>query len=95
MDWSVRHDILEVQNLHITMVDVHPASLARVLVILSLLQQIVDLDRQNRDESTEKEIELYATIFFIYTSMVMPDYCCQRWAFNVFFLTPTSISSLL
>jgi hypothetical protein len=80
MDWTVRHTI-EVENLHMTLVDIHPASLARVIVILSLLQQILNLDRQNREEATEKEIELYATIFFVYTSMVMPDYCCDMWVF--------------
>lgn len=80
MDWLVRHDT-EVKSLHMTLVDVHPASLARVVVILSLLQQILDLNRQNRDESTKKEVELYATIFFVYTSMVMPDYCCEMWVF--------------
>ena len=61
---------------HCTLIDVHPASLARVLVVLSLLGQILET-RRNGD--TTRGIELFATLFYVYTAMVMPTYCHQMY----------------
>lgn len=59
---------------HFTLIDVHPASLARVLIVLSLLGQILET-RRNGD--TARGIVLFATLFYVYTAMVMPSYCHQ------------------
>lgn len=61
-------------KVHITLIDVHPASLARVLVVLSLLGQILET-RQRGD--TARGTELFATLFYVYTALLMPGYCHQ------------------
>ncbi len=48
---------------HFTLIDVHSASLARVLIVLSLLGQILET-RRNGD--TERGIVLFATLFYVY-----------------------------
>ena len=62
---------------HCTLIDVHPANLPRVLVALSLLGRILDT-RRNSD--TACGIELLATLFYVYTAMVMPSYCHKMYA---------------
>ncbi|KIM41915.1 hypothetical protein M413DRAFT_71143 [Hebeloma cylindrosporum] len=58
-------------KVHLTLMDIHPAPLARNLVIFSLLDQI----RLSKDSS--KRVELHAALFYLYTSIIMPDYCHQ------------------
>ena len=64
--------------------DIHPATLARILVIFSLLDQI----RLSKD--SQKRVELHAALFYLYTSVLMPDYCHQLLVFLVFFTVPPS-----
>jgi hypothetical protein len=69
-------------KVHLTLMDIHPAPLARILVIFSLLDQI----RLSKDSS--KRVELHAALFYLYTSVLMPDYCHQMLVFFVFLFTP-------
>lgn len=59
-------------QMHMTLMDVHPASLARVIMVMSLVRQIL-ATRISKDEL--KRIELYATLFYLYGTMLMPNYC--------------------
>jgi hypothetical protein len=69
-------------KVHLTLMDIHPATMARILVIFSLLDQI----RLSKDSS--KRVELHAALFYLYTSVLMPDYCHQMSVFFVFLFTP-------
>ncbi|CAA7262627.1 unnamed protein product [Cyclocybe aegerita] len=55
-----------------TLVDIHPATLARTLVMLRLLQLIMGF-RGSRDKILLAE--LHATLFYVFNAMVMPEYC--------------------
>lgn len=68
-------------SVHMTLIDIHPATLARVIVIFALLQQIL-VARTKNEKS--KVVELHATLFYLYISTVMPDYCCQLWVHSAF-----------
>ncbi|KAF9529061.1 hypothetical protein CPB83DRAFT_853145 [Crepidotus variabilis] len=59
---------------HFTLVDVHPAALARVVIIFALLQQIGQIRDSSHSHST---IELLATAFYIHTAVIMPEVCRQ------------------
>jgi len=68
-------------KVHLTLMDIHPAPLARILVIFSLLDQI----RLSKDSS--KRVELHAALFYLYTSVLMPDHCYQMLVSFVFLFT--------
>lgn len=68
-------------KVHFTLMDIHPAPLARILVIFSILDQI----RLSKDSS--KRVELHAALFYLYTSVLMPDYCHQMLVFFAFLFT--------
>ncbi|KAF5319697.1 hypothetical protein D9619_008661 [Psilocybe cf. subviscida] len=57
--------------IHLTLVDVHPAPLARTLVVFALLQKILTA-KANGDEG--QYILLHATLFYMYNWHFMPDY---------------------
>lgn len=77
-------------KVHLTLMDIHPAPLARILVIFSLLDQI----RLSKDSS--KRVELHAALFYLYTSVLMPDYCHQMLvSFVLLFALPPSAYILL
>ncbi|KAF9480632.1 hypothetical protein BDN70DRAFT_877325 [Pholiota conissans] len=61
-------------NVHMTLLDIHPATLARLAIMLSILQQIIEARKKN---NVTKVVELHATIFYLFTTMLMPDYCRQ------------------
>ncbi|KAF8970597.1 hypothetical protein BDZ97DRAFT_1914492 [Flammula alnicola] len=65
---------LDLITVHMTLMDVHPASLARIIIVLALLRQILEA-RLSKDKA--RRLELYTTLFYLYTSMLMPDYCRQ------------------
>ncbi|KDR74060.1 hypothetical protein GALMADRAFT_269552 [Galerina marginata CBS 339.88] len=65
---------LDLLTVHMTLMDIHPATLARVIVILAILHQILQT-RLSNDKI--KRVELHATLFYLYTSMLMPEYCRQ------------------
>ncbi|KDR74925.1 hypothetical protein GALMADRAFT_269119 [Galerina marginata CBS 339.88] len=56
-------------KVHMLLVDIHPAALARVVLIFELLWQIL------LSENSIERLELKATLFFLYLSVVMPEYC--------------------
>jgi hypothetical protein len=60
------------KRFHLTLIDIHPSSIARILLILQLLQNI----RSTKDAN--EKMELYATVTFIYVALVMPPYCETR-----------------
>ncbi|KAF8876826.1 hypothetical protein BD779DRAFT_1695329 [Infundibulicybe gibba] len=61
-------------QLHITMLDIHPAPLARDLCVMLLLDQLSNIEKDNAIEKAE----IMATIFYAYVAVVMPSYCEQR-----------------
>ncbi|KAF5329820.1 hypothetical protein D9619_009051 [Psilocybe cf. subviscida] len=67
----------KVESLHITMVDIHAATQARFIIVMALLQQILDNVGTDAGQKKEREIDLYSAVFFVYTSVAMPDTCCD------------------
>lgn len=61
---------------HFTLVDIHPATLTRNLVIFSVLQQITQA-REKRDE--QLTIELIATAFYVHAAVIMPEVCYKMF----------------
>jgi len=62
----------ELTNTHLTLVDIHPATLARTAVMFSIMYDIMSTsvvgDRTRR-------AELYATLMYLFAGMIIPDYC--------------------
>ncbi|KAJ3509545.1 hypothetical protein NLJ89_g5165 [Agrocybe chaxingu] len=57
---QLRETLVESVNVHFTLVDIHPAMLARTVVMFGLFR---------------RRVELYATLFFVQTSILVPEYC--------------------
>ncbi|KAF8876829.1 hypothetical protein BD779DRAFT_1677583 [Infundibulicybe gibba] len=60
-------------QLHITMLDIHPATLARDLCVMLLLDQLLSVGKDGIEKA-----EVMATIFYTYVAVVMPSYCETR-----------------
>ena len=60
---------------HLTALDIHPASVARILVFLLLLNELAD-----SCITTETKTETIGTYMYTFIGVVMPDYCHKRWA---------------
>lgn len=73
----------KVESLHITMVDIHAATQARFIIVMALLQQILDNIGTDAGQKKEHEIDLYSAVFFVYTSVAMPDTCCDLWVHDL------------
>ncbi|KAF8970584.1 hypothetical protein BDZ97DRAFT_1753793 [Flammula alnicola] len=71
-DMANKTGTLDPITVHMTLVDVHPASLARIIIVLALLRQILEV-RLSEDKT--RRLELYTSLFYLYTSMLMPSYC--------------------
>jgi hypothetical protein len=70
-----------IPRLHLTLVEIHPATLARTLLIFELIERI------SLAENPMKELELETTLFYLYVSLAMPGYCEDMWvAFRSFSL---------
>lgn len=63
-----RHE--KVPTMHLTLVDIHPAPLARVMLVFALMWKIIRMPR-----SDDRRFEYETTIFYLYTTILMPDYC--------------------
>lgn len=61
-------------KLHLTGLDIHPQAIARDLVMLLLLDEIVE-----GKLSKEMQTEVKATFFYMFTAAIMPSYCHQRF----------------
>ncbi|KAH7922618.1 hypothetical protein BV22DRAFT_1070111 [Leucogyrophana mollusca] len=59
---------------HLTLLDIQDTALARDLCILMLINDL--LERSDHDKITQVEIK--ATIFYVYVGIVMPSYCWDR-----------------
>ncbi|KAJ3509541.1 hypothetical protein NLJ89_g5174 [Agrocybe chaxingu] len=59
-------------SVHLTVVDIHPASIARNLIMFTLLDEI---SRNRPKKDSARVVELYATLFYLSTSIILPDYC--------------------
>ncbi|KAJ7483291.1 hypothetical protein FB451DRAFT_1234002 [Mycena latifolia] len=64
----------EAFRIHITLLDIHPAVLARDLCMLLLLDQLVDTP----DVSSTTKAEILSTMFYTFAGVVMPEYCYSR-----------------
>jgi hypothetical protein len=70
----------DIERLHLTLVEIHPATLARTLLIFELIERI------SLAENPMNELELETTLFYLYVSLAMPDYCEDMWvAFGSYF----------
>ncbi|KAJ6496322.1 hypothetical protein C8R45DRAFT_1132445 [Mycena sanguinolenta] len=61
-------------KVYITLLDIKEHSLARDLVVMFLLFKIMVCT------NAIEKIELQATVFYIYTGLVMPQYCYERFS---------------
>ncbi|KAJ7607618.1 hypothetical protein DFH06DRAFT_1111847 [Mycena polygramma] len=64
-------------RVHITLLDIKEHALARDLVVMVLLSKIMTC------AETTAKLELQATVFYVYTAMVMPEYCHKRFCNTV------------
>jgi hypothetical protein len=60
------------ESLHLTLLDIHPVTIAKLLLIFHLLDEI------DNASTEDDKLELLATLTFMYMSMIMPDYAVQR-----------------
>lgn len=60
-------------KLHITLVDIHPAAVARLMVVFALLQKSIQPGLSETDR-----LELEAIIFFTWGSYLIPDFCTSQ-----------------
>ncbi|KAF9529083.1 hypothetical protein CPB83DRAFT_853195 [Crepidotus variabilis] len=61
---------------HMTLIDIHPAAIARSVIVFSLLHDMMTTTAQAK---AIERAEVYATVFYIFTSMVIPSYCQERF----------------
>ncbi|CAA7262632.1 unnamed protein product [Cyclocybe aegerita] len=59
-------------NVHFTLVDIHPAMLARTIVMFGLFRKVLQL---RGVQHHARRVEFYATLFFLQTSILVPEYC--------------------
>lgn len=59
----------DIPRLHLTLVEIHPATLARTLLIFKLIERI------SLAENPVKELELETTLSYLYVSLAIPGYC--------------------
>ncbi|KAJ7147614.1 hypothetical protein C8R43DRAFT_1010132 [Mycena crocata] len=64
----------EAFRVHITLLDIHPAPLARDLCILLLLEQLMETPSEN----SVARAEIISTMFYTFAGVVMPEYCYDR-----------------
>ncbi|KAJ7218678.1 hypothetical protein GGX14DRAFT_437608 [Mycena pura] len=60
-------------KVHVTLLDIKEHALARDLVVVFLLSKIMTCI------DTVEKLELQATVFYLYTALVMPRYCHRRF----------------
>ena len=59
---------------HLTILDHYDVMLARVLSVLMLLHQL------NTRPDTTEQLEIQATLMYMYCGVAMPSYCHDRYA---------------
>ena len=64
----------DIPRLHLTLLEIHPATVARTLVIFKLIELI------SLAENPMEELELETTLFYLYVSLAIPGYCEDMWA---------------
>ena len=64
----------DIPRLHLTLLEIHPATVARTLLIFELIELI------SLTENPLEELELETTLFYLYVSLAMPGYCEDMWA---------------
>ncbi len=57
---------------HLTLLDIHDATIARDLSLLMLLHDL------NRTKDPMSRVEINATLMYMFTGMAMPSYCHER-----------------
>ena len=63
-----------VARFHLTALDIHPAVIAKNLVFMLLLDQLVD----GQTITPETRAEIIATYMYAFIGVVVPDYCHKR-----------------
>ncbi|KAK0437373.1 hypothetical protein EV421DRAFT_1828683 [Armillaria borealis] len=61
-------------RVHLTLLDIHPTTLARDLVLFVLMDDLIASRNSEEDEA-----EIKATLFYTYFGILMPSYCHHRF----------------
>ncbi|KAF8962202.1 hypothetical protein BDZ97DRAFT_1920671 [Flammula alnicola] len=69
-----RSELQPLLRIHLCLVDIHPATIARTLVMLAIIEKVLQT-RKSGDET--RRAELHATLFYVLMAALMPDYCCK------------------
>ncbi|KAH6889592.1 hypothetical protein BKA70DRAFT_1329294 [Coprinopsis sp. MPI-PUGE-AT-0042] len=59
------------RHLHLTLLDIHPSVIAKLLVMLELMKQA-------QDAKGNEQSEIFMSLVSLYRSMLMPKYCAKR-----------------
>ncbi|KAG2006704.1 hypothetical protein CC2G_014457 [Coprinopsis cinerea AmutBmut pab1-1] len=60
----------DLPKIHLTLVDIHPAALARVMLVFAFIWR-------SMDTSAEVLMEIETTAFYVWSTIIMPDYCAK------------------
>jgi len=63
-----------VVRFHLTALDIHPTTIARDLILLLLLNELVD----GQTVAPETKAEIIATYMYAFVGVMTPDYCHKR-----------------
>lgn len=69
--------------MHVTLLDIHPTTLSRDLMALMLLDELL-----SGNHTPNETVEIKATLFYVYTAMIMPSYCFDRYVSFLNFCVP-------
>lgn len=58
-------------NLHLTLFDIHPAAVARVMLVFALIRKSMSAPDDTR------RLEVEATLFYLWMSVHIPSYCAD------------------
>lgn len=68
--------------MHLTLFDIYPATLARVMLMFALMRRARQCDGDLRSE-------IEASVFYLSTTMLMPGYCHEMYADSFVLLSHT------
>ncbi|KAK0461720.1 uncharacterized protein EV420DRAFT_124965 [Desarmillaria tabescens] len=64
-------------NVHFTLLDIHPTVLARDLCLFMMVEELIALRERAHDEL--EEVEIKATLLYIWMGAIIPSYCHVRF----------------
>ncbi|KAF6743653.1 hypothetical protein DFP72DRAFT_827356 [Ephemerocybe angulata] len=73
-DFGLTQEQKDSVKIHLTLLDIHPATIARDVIFFMFLDQLVNME----DMKLEK-LEIVTTLFYLYCGYMLPTYCYDRW----------------